>query len=274
MSEKTTMENSPNMDCNTMSNTQEGTPSVVSDTVGEQGGMSTPPIATDTIPKDVEPKQTWGDMPSKGYFHGRPGPGRGHTTGKSGNGSNPAEDATAGVGAVLEAAKAAIGRRGQKFYDDLAKRSPAVLAQLIGTLNKQAGEQPVTGEQNITIAPSPCALPHPGSIDEATAHTIRLEQENLELKARLAKVSGPARIQEPTDRPTWVCQTCLAVAGIERVHDTDLALCPACGARQDGKPSQHKAGSGRPMVGFAAGGGDNDGWQEAGSVHEAVRRGR
>ena len=226
---------------------------------------------------DAECKETpidWDHLPKRGYFQkgGRPGPGRGHR--KSGNGSNPAGDATEGPGDVLTAVREAISRRGEKFWDDLAKKSPVVLAQTLQALGKQAQEQPVTGEQNITIAPSPCALPHPGDIDEATAHTIRLEQENAELKARLAKATGPARIVEPTDRPTWTCQTCLAVAGIERVHDVNLAICPACGARQDGKPSQRKAGSGRPMVGFAAGGGDRDGWEEAGSIHEAVRRGR
>jgi len=114
---------------------------------------------TDGDTQTVEPD--WDSMPSKGYFSGRPGPGRPKSTERSEEGEG--NDSQTGEGVdLLKAFLDALRVYGpQKYCRELLKKSPVSAAQLLANLRKNelpdssvnvimpAGDFPLPGGQDV-----------------------------------------------------------------------------------------------------------------------------
>jgi hypothetical protein len=153
--------------------------------------------------------------------------------------------------ALIGLIDAAISRRGTKFWDELTKERPAVVAQLRGTLARLedvapgstgGGREPVTILLPDAMMPSEAGRridsimgpPDPATMDAATlaAEVIRLREELAAEKRRSNGLPPPPSDYRPVvpaqPGPSVECPTCRELVGIKRMIEPGQS-CKYCG---------------------------------------------
>ena len=189
-----------------------------------------PGESPDTAPtaqvEAAEPVDIWAEKDRKGYFTGRPGPGRGHYL----SGTLTGDTGASGVGELSNAEMralidSAIRRRDARFWDELVITHPVSAAQMRQGLIKADGgaadAEPVRLELGdlAQFAPSGMTPPVPDDLSGLDADALRqeitrLRDENADLER---KASGLAPLKpQADDKPL------MAVPSREAVE------CPDC----------------------------------------------
>jgi len=215
------------------------------------GTPDTPPTIPVEAAEDVD---KWAEKDRRGFFSGRPGPGRGHTLDGAKVGDNGAEGVGGGrskrpdVDLIAELLLA-VQRRGPKFFDELLKASPVAASQLLASLTRNDPAAGAPGGEQVRIVPwdgmaemaASIMAPPTGadlsglSADELRAEVARLQTENADL-SRKASGLEPIKPEEP-DKPLLAVPSKEAVPCFSCEHRTPvkgrmiepLAKCPFCG---------------------------------------------
>lgn len=243
-------------------------------------------LATDTAAggvdisaSDVTNSDIWANKPKRGYFNGRPGPGR-PASQASGLVS---QDGLEGAGSIdllaeMYGALTEVGVR--KFCKTLLAKSPVSASQLIQHLGKLKNEQ--IEDKQITIIAGNMPLGGSGTTNEridylAEDRSTQAKPDTFSNETDALNIAGQVGLEAPVSpsavepQATWLCKVC----PVERWISVAEEKCPYCWERRDGRkePEQPQGRANRIGLCVSVGGDSNDGWEPlTGSLQDLSAR--